>query len=149
MNAIAKTATMADDSCSARIVIGIIINAERDYTLSGTIEFAKTFGNLDPEFIILANDWKDTPNVLLETPEEKLLSDLAQGRVIQFPPYSEVMRRDFIKRPAVPTTIMADAENPFAAAPWKHYHKETLQSVAKLAEWLVGKSIPNAAAKLA
>lgn len=148
MDAITKAATMADDACSARIVIGIIINAKYDYPLIGGIEFAKTFGNLDPEFIILANNWEDTPNVLLETPEGKLLSDLAQGRVIQFPPYSDVMKCDFRETPAVPT-LMADAKNPIAAAPWKSHHEETLQSVAKLTEWLVGKSIPHAASNLA
>jgi hypothetical protein len=142
-------ASLAQQELGARVIIAPIIDAQSENSIEGAAAFIEMFSNTANEYAIIANNWPENPeshNVLLESEGGKLFCQLARDRVIQFPPFSQRMRRDFHDKPAVPSAYMTNS-NPFEAAPWKSYHKQCLESVAKYAEWLAGKPTPTAASR--
>lgn len=132
----------------ARIIVGVIINTQSEHSLECGVQFAYPFAPYSPEYIVLAvNDRaiESNANSVLESPGGQTLVQLAQGRVIEFPVFSQRMLRDHNARPAVPSVHIAKATNPFEAVPWQSYHKKVLESVSQHAEWLTGKPIPTPA----
>lgn len=127
----------------ARIVVGIIINAQSLHSLECGIQYVYPFAQHVVEYIVLAVNDESNANNVLESPGGQLLVKLAEGRVIEFPAYSRRMLCDHNDRPAVPSVHITQAENMFVAANWKKYQTETLNSVAKHAEWLVGNPVGN------
>jgi hypothetical protein len=127
-----------------RIVVGVIIDAQSEHSLECGFYFANALFPLASDYLILAvNDgWAINHNAknILESPGWQELVKLAEGRVIEFPAYSQLMRRDHNAQPAVPSVHIANATNVLAAYPWRSYHNGVTQSVSQHAEWLVGKN---------
>jgi hypothetical protein len=125
-----------------RIVVGVIINPRSENSFELGMQFAQAFAPYTPEYIVLAvsDGLKKSTNFLVETKQGQLLTQLARGRVIEFPAYCQLMRSDQNARPAVPSVHISNAENVFTAEPWRVYHNEVTQSVSQHAEWLVGKT---------
>lgn len=130
-----------------RIVVGVIINTQSEHSLECGVPFAYPFAPYSPEYIVLAVHGGGAINHnaknILESPGGKLLTELAQGRVIEFPAFSQLMRQQHNDRPAVPSVHIAQAENELMSATWKRYQTKTLKSVSQHVEWLVGKPMPT------
>jgi hypothetical protein len=124
-------------SFGVRVVVGIIVDTQSKHSLECGIEFANTFAGYTREFIIMANEWDDTPNVLIETPEGKQLIKKANGRVIKFPPQPRLTP----KKPRIRDTPIAAVDNIFMPAFWNRYREQMLKSVSPHAEWLAGKPL--------
>lgn len=104
---------------STRIVVGIVVNPQSDHSIECGIGFADAFSSIADEYLVLTvtDGWDNSRNLLLETKMGKLLIELAKGRMIKFPQYSEVMRRDHNARPAVPSAHISQAANEITASP--------------------------------
>lgn len=141
-----EIAATAITEFGARVVIAPIINAQDEYSLHGAHAFSKAFHGIEADDIILANNWLESPETtnLMESRKGKLLIEISEGRVIQFPPFSAFMRQGYNRNPAVPSAYLSDS-NPLRAASWEKHHKECLQSVSQYAEWLTGKVTPTLA----
>lgn len=129
-----------------RMVVGIILNIQSEHSLECGIEFAKAFEPLNPEYIVLAvhpswpsPGWPSHYPGILDSLDGKWLTELAQGRVIEFPAFSQLMLRVHNDRPAVPSVHIAQAANPISAVPWQSYLAKVLESVSRQAEWLIQK----------
>jgi hypothetical protein len=134
-----STFLIPPEAGGARIVVGVIVNTQSEHSLECGVQFAYPFAPYSPEYIVLAvHDGASNKNVL-KSPGGKLLTELAEGRVIEFPAFSQLLRQQHNDRPAVPSVHIAQAANPISALPWKRYQAEVLESVSRHAEWLIGK----------
>jgi hypothetical protein len=134
-----------------RFVVAIVANQHNDAIVGG-IEWLETFmGNAEP--IIFANGNKTPEGEAIDLTKiagATDIIDLANNRIVEIPRFSKRMLNLYTEHPAVPSSYFPDGEkgkqlghNMISASPWHRLQTQIVRSVAKHAEWLVGKPIPK------
>jgi hypothetical protein len=144
------------EEMGVRIIVATTLTQTAD-SVRGALAWVKTF--LDQaDFVLFANE-RDTPPgqtfTLAGIPSGQDVYNLAQGRVVRIPRWSDYMTKHYLRGKGMPSDYMAGGRvykelklNLLSVAPWKMHHRRVTSSVAAVAPWLTGKPLPEPAPEI-